>query len=191
MLMFTRHLLLDHNLPCFLELTFQVPMQYCSLWNQTLLSAPNTYITGCRFCFASASSFFLELFLHSSPVAYLTPTNLGVGGAHLPVSYSFAFSYCSWCSVHSIFYWPKIKGLSDISPARMDLFKISRWLQFRIYKHIESQACPHMIREEVAFIRWQRKLGGKAAVNNETMTFQWLSSCQERKQVFLFPVQLC
>ena len=31
---------------------------------------------GHHFCFGSASSFFLELFLQSSPVAYWTPTNL-------------------------------------------------------------------------------------------------------------------
>ena len=46
-----------------------------------------------------ASSFFLELFLHSSPVAYWIPTDLDRGGgAHIPVSYLSAFSYCSWGS---------------------------------------------------------------------------------------------
>ena len=35
-----------------------------------------TSTTQCCFHFGSASSFFLELFLCSSPVAYLTPTNL-------------------------------------------------------------------------------------------------------------------
>ena len=51
--------------------------------------------TGCWFCFGSTSSFFLELFLYSSQVAYWTPSVLG---AHLPVPYLFAFSYCSWGS---------------------------------------------------------------------------------------------
>ena len=31
------------NLPWFMDLTFQVPMQYCSLQNQTLLSPPDIY----------------------------------------------------------------------------------------------------------------------------------------------------
>ena len=47
------------------------------LQHQTLLSPPNTCATGCCFHFCSGSSFLLELFLPSSPVAYWTPTNLG------------------------------------------------------------------------------------------------------------------
>ena len=83
------------NLPWFMDLTFQVPMQYCSLQNQTLLPSPVRSTAGCCFCCCSISSFFLELFLHWSPVAYWAPTNLG---SYLPMSYLFAFSYCSWGS---------------------------------------------------------------------------------------------
>ena len=66
------------NLPWFMDLTFQVPMQY-SLQNQTLFPSPPyvTFTPGCCFCFGFDSSFFLELFLHYSPVAYWAPTNLG------------------------------------------------------------------------------------------------------------------
>ena len=60
-----------------MDLTFQVPMQYCSLQHQSLLPSPVTSTTGYCFCFGSISSFFLELFLHSSLVAYWAPTNLG------------------------------------------------------------------------------------------------------------------
>ena len=66
-------------------------MQYCSLQHQTLLPSPVTSTAGCCFCFGSVSSFFLELFLHCSPVAYWAPTNLVSS-----VSYLFAFSYCFW-----------------------------------------------------------------------------------------------
>ena len=59
-----------------MNLTFQVPIQYCSLHHQTLLPSPVTSTTGCCFCFHCISSFFLELFLHSSPVTCWTPTNL-------------------------------------------------------------------------------------------------------------------
>ena len=59
------------NLPWFMDLTCQVPMQYYSLQHQTLLSPPDTSTTGHCFHFDSASSLLLELFLHSSPVAYL------------------------------------------------------------------------------------------------------------------------
>ena len=52
-----------------MDLTFQVPMQYCSLEHRTLLPLQVTSTTGCCFCFGSVSSFFLELFLQWSPIA--------------------------------------------------------------------------------------------------------------------------
>ena len=63
-----------------MDLTFQVLMQCCSLWHQTLLSPPDTPTTESYFCFGPAASFFLELLvvaLHSSLVAYWTPFKLG------------------------------------------------------------------------------------------------------------------
>ena len=79
MLMFTLAIscLTTSNLPWFMDLTFQVPMQYCPLQHRTLLPSPITSTTGCCFCFGSVSSFFLELVLHWSPIAYWAPTNLG------------------------------------------------------------------------------------------------------------------
>ena len=65
------------NLPWFMDLTFQVPMQYCSLQHRNLLLSPVTSTTGYCFCLGSIPSFFLELFLHWSPVAYWAPTDLG------------------------------------------------------------------------------------------------------------------
>ena len=62
------------NLSWFMALIFQVPMQYCSLQHWTLLPSP--LISTAGFCFGSISSFFLELFLHWSPVAYWASTNL-------------------------------------------------------------------------------------------------------------------
>ena len=70
-----------------MNLPFQVPMQHCSLQHQTLLLSPVTSTTRCCFCFGSISSFFLELFLHWSPVAYWAPTDLG----------SSSFSVLSFC----------------------------------------------------------------------------------------------
>ena len=70
-----------------MDLTFQVPMHYCFLQHQTLLPSPVTSTTGCYVHFGSISSFFLELFLYSSPVAYWAPTDLG----------SSSFSVLSFC----------------------------------------------------------------------------------------------
>ena len=76
------------NLPWFMDLTFQVPMQYCSLQHWTLLPSPITSTSGCCFCFGSIPSFFLELFLHWSPVAYW---HLPTWGIHLSVSHILPF----------------------------------------------------------------------------------------------------
>ena len=75
------------NLPWFMDPTFQVPMQYCSLQHQTLLLSPVTSTAGYCFCFGSIPSFFLQLFLHWSAVAYWTHTDLG----------SSSFSILSFC----------------------------------------------------------------------------------------------
>ena len=48
-----------------MDLTFEVPVQYCSLQHWTLLLSPVTSTTGCCFCFGSIPSFFLELFQYS------------------------------------------------------------------------------------------------------------------------------
>ena len=70
-----------------MDLTFQVLMQYCSLQHRILLLSPVTSTTGYCFCFGSIPSFFLELFVHWSPVAYWTSTDLK----------SFSFSILSFC----------------------------------------------------------------------------------------------
>ena len=81
--------LITSNLPWFMDLTFQVPMQYCSVQRWTLLPSPVTSITWCSFLFGSASSFFLELFLHWASVAYWSTT----WGIPPSLFYLFAFSY--------------------------------------------------------------------------------------------------
>ena len=81
-LMFTLAIscLTTSNLPWFMNLTFQVPMQYGSLQHQALLSPPDTSTTEHCFCFGPVASLFLGLLvvvLHSSPVAYWIPSDLG------------------------------------------------------------------------------------------------------------------
>ena len=75
------------NLPWFMYLTFQVPMLYCSFQHRTLLLSPVPSTTGCCFHLGSIPSFFMELFLHWSPVAYWVPTDMG----------SSSFSVLSFC----------------------------------------------------------------------------------------------
>ena len=89
MLMFTLAIscLITCSLPWFMDLTLQVPMQYCSLQHCTWLPSLVTSISGCCFHFGSISSFFLELFLHWPPVAFWAPSNLR----------SSSFSVLSFC----------------------------------------------------------------------------------------------
>ena len=82
------------NLPCFMNLTFKVPMQYFSLQNQTFLLSPVQSITRHCFCFGSFPSFFLELFLHWSPVAFWAPTNLGSSSFSVLSFYHFMLLIC-------------------------------------------------------------------------------------------------
>ena len=117
-----------------MDLTFQVPMQYCSLQHQTLLPSPITSTMGCYFCFGSISSFFLELFLHWSPVAnwYLLTWRV-----HLTVSYLFTFSYCSWGSqgknievvCHSLLQWTTFCQTSPPWPVCLG-WPHTAWLSF-------------------------------------------------------------
>ena len=60
-----------------MDLTFQILMQYYFLQHQSLLSPTNTSTTQHLFCFGPVTPFFLELFPHSSPVAYCTPSDPG------------------------------------------------------------------------------------------------------------------
>ena len=133
MLMFTLVIscLTTFNLTWFMDLTFQVPMQYCSLQHQTLLPSRVISTTGHCFCFGSVSSFFLELFLHSSPIAYWAPTDLG----------SSFFSILHFClfilfmGFSSPEYW---SGLSFPSPVEHVLSELSimtcpSWMALWLY----------------------------------------------------------
>ena len=134
------------NLPWFVDLTFQVPMQYCSLQHWTLLLSPVTSTTVYCFCFGSISSFFLELFLYWSPVAYWAPTDLGSSSFSI---LSFCLSYCSWGShgkntevvCHSLLQWTTFCQTSPPWPARLG-WPHTAWLSF-----IElDKAVVHVIR---------------------------------------------
>ena len=79
------------NLPWFMDLTLQVPMQY-ALYSIGLYFHHQSHPQlGAVFCFGSISSFFLKLSLLWSPVAYWAPNDLR---SYLSESYLFAFSYC-------------------------------------------------------------------------------------------------
>ena len=105
-----------------MDLTFQVPIQYYSLQHWILFPSPVTSTTGYCFCFGSVSSFFLELFLHWSPVAYWAPTDLG----------SSSFTVLSFC-LFILFmgfsrqeYWSGLPFSSPVDHILSELFSMTR-----------------------------------------------------------------
>ena len=119
-------------------------MQYCSLQHRTLPVSPVTFTTGYCFCFGSIPSFFLELFLHWSPVAYWHLLAWGV-----PLSVSYHFAYCSWGSqgkntevvCHSLLQWTTFCQTSPPWPVHLG-WPHTVWLSF-----IElDKAVVHVIR---------------------------------------------
>ena len=121
------------NLPLFMDLTFQVPMQYCSLQHWILLLSPVTSTTGYCFCFGSIPSFFLELFLHWSPVAYWAPTDQG----------SSSFSILSFC-LFILFILP-FHTVHGVLKAR-----ILKWFAFpspvdHILSDLSTMTCPFWV----------------------------------------------
>ena len=109
-------------------------MQYCSLQHWTLLVSPVTSTAGYGFCFGSIPSFFLELFLHWSPVAYWAPTDPGSSSFTI---LSFCLSYCTWDSqgkntevvFHSFLQWTTFCQTSPPWPTRLGWPHMT-WLSF-------------------------------------------------------------
>ena len=117
-----------------MDLTFQIPIQYCSLQHRTLLPSPVTSTTGCCFCFGSFSSFFLELFVHWSPIVCWAPTDLGHSSFCV---LSFCLLCCLWGSqgknakvdCHSLLQWTTFCQISPPWPTRLG-WPHSAWLSF-------------------------------------------------------------
>ena len=124
--------LITSNLPWLMDLTFQVSMQYCSLKHWTLPWLPGTFTTKHCFYFVPGFLFFLELFLTCLQWRIEHLLTLGV---HLPLTYLFAFSYCSWDSqskntgvvCHSLLWWTTFSQNSPLWPIHFGWLCIS-WL---------------------------------------------------------------
>ena len=128
-----------------MDLRFQVRMQYCSLQDWTLLPSPVTSTAGYCFCFGSIPSFFLELFLHWSPVGYWAPTDLGNSSFSVPSFCLFimfmGFSRQEYCSGFP-FPSPVDHILSDFTMTHPSWVAPWAWLSF-----IElDKAVVHVIR---------------------------------------------
>ena len=155
------------NLPWIIDLVFQFPVEYCSLQHQALLPFPVISTTGHFFWFGYISSFFLELFVHSSPVSYWAPNGL-VNSSFSVISFCliilfmgfsrqeywsrFSIPFCSGpCLVRTLCYdlstlcGPTQHGCSFIELDKAVVHVISLisflWLWYIYTYEIESESC--------------------------------------------------
>ena len=83
------------NLPWFMDLTFQVLMQYCSLQHWTLFPPPDISTTGLASTVAQPVYSFWSYF---SALLHKHIGHVPTWGVHLSVPYIFVFSCSSWGS---------------------------------------------------------------------------------------------
>ena len=158
--------LITSNLPSFMDLTFQISMQHCSLQHWTSLSPPDTSTTEHHLGFGPAASFFLKLLVIafcSSPGAYWAPFTWET---HLPVSYLLVFSYCSCGShsknigvvCHSLFQWTTFCQNSSLWHVCLRWYCMA-WLSFielcKLHHHNKAVGTNYML----AFVLciWSKK----------------------------------
>ena len=104
------------------ELNWTGLMQCCFLQDWILFLSPVTSTTGYCFRFGSIPSFFLELFLHWSPVAYWAPTDLGSSSFNVP-------SFCLlklFMGFSRQEYWSRLPFLSPVDHILSDLSTTTR-----------------------------------------------------------------
>ena len=151
------------NLHSFMDLTFQVPMQYCSLQHQTLLSPPDTSTTGHCFHFGAAfSDSFWSYFSTHLLVAYWEPTNLG----------SSPFSVILFCLFMLFMRFSRQECWSGLPfPSPVD----------HVLSEIPTITCPSW----VSYIAWLTELD-KAVIHVISLfSFLWLwfSVCLSRMKI--------
>ena len=175
-----------------MNITFQVPKQNYSLQHRTLLPSPDTSTTGRCFYFDSISSFFLGLFLHSSPVACWALTDLGSSSFSV-ISFSLFILFMGFSrqeywsglpfsspvdhilSECSIITCPSWVALPSMAHCFIELDKLwsmwSDWLNFCDYDF--QSVCPLMEKDKrlVEASLWERLTEG------EMVLFWWAGTC--------------
>ena len=161
------------SLPWFMDLRFQVPMQYCSLQHRILLLSPVTSTAGYCFCFGSIPSFFLELFLHWSPSSIL--------GTYWPGEFLFQYPIVlPFHTVHGVlmarilkwFSIPFSSGPHSVRPLHHDP---PVWVAPRAWLSLIEldKAVVHVIRLTRFLLLWFVCLPSDASHN--TYCFTWVS----------------
>ena len=148
------------KLPWFMDLRFQVLMQYSSSQHQIFLPSSVT------FCFGSVSLFFLELFVHSSPVAYWVPTDPG----------SSLCSVISFLPFHTVWFWIG-NGVCQCCILSSCLFKLCAGYIMRNSRLDEAQATIKIVNRNINDLRYadDTPLWQKVKKNWNASSFQLLA----------------
>ena len=139
------------NLPWFMDLTFQVPMQYCSLQHRTLLLSPVTSTAGYCFCFGSISIYKTEL------LCYIPETK-----TTLQISYT-----STWKKT------PRGKFLLKLILYSLPLNSTLGTIHFSEWHFLGGQQVPNMLLEISGEITPERMKGWSQSKNN-TQLWMWL-----------------
>ena len=122
------------NLPWFTDLTFQVPMQYCSYSIRLYFHNQSHPQLGVVFTLAPS---LYSFWCYFSTLFQWYIGHLPKWGVHFSVSYLFAFSYCSWGSqgknivvvCHYLLQWTTFCQQSSPGPIRFGWPYVA-WLSF-------------------------------------------------------------
>ena len=127
------------NLPWFMDLPFQVPMQYCSLHHRILLLSPVPFTTGCCFYFGSVFSLLPEKAMapHSSTLAWKMTWMEEPGRLQFMGSWRVRHDWVTSLSLFTFIHWrrkwqPTPVFLPGESQGRESL------VGFRLWGHTES-----------------------------------------------------
>ena len=130
------------NFPSFMDLTFQVPIQYCSFQHWILLLSWDTSVTEHPILFGPAEPFILGLLailLHSSPGAYWTLSDLGDSSFGV-ISF---WPFIQFMRISQQVYWSGLQFLPPVDHVLSELSAKTRpsWVALHGMAHSFIELC--------------------------------------------------
>ena len=144
-----------------MDLTFQVPMQRCSLHHQDLLSLPDMFTTECYFHFDPVASFFLVLLVINCSLFFphWTPSNLWSSSSGV-INFCLCVLFMGFSQQE---YWSGLSFSPPVDHVLLELFTMTRPFWVALYGMAQS------------FIELPRPLHhDKAVIHEEVVSFRSL-----------------
>ena len=146
-------------------------MQFCFLWRQTLLSSPVTSTTGC-FCFGFVPSFFLELCLDSSPVAFWTLANLR-NSSFCVLSFCLSILFMGFSRQE---YWSSLPFPSPVDHVLSELCWLKKMYNLRVVSQVLFGGKMRTAAQEAASQIALRDCSQVAVGDSQYIRFWWRGS---------------